>query len=66
MLGYAEPDPAGSRPRSTRCGAIWAGPLLYRYSGEDGLRGGEGAFLCCSFWLADALARTGRATRPPS
>ena len=36
------------------------GPLLSRYSGEDGLRGAEGAFLCCSFWLADALARIGR------
>ena len=36
------------------------GPLLRRYSGEDGLAGAEGAFLCCSFWLADALARIGR------
>ena len=36
------------------------GPLLSRYSGEDGLGGAEGAFLCCSFWLADALARIGR------
>ena len=35
------------------------GPLLARYSGDDGLRGEEGAFLCCSFWLADALARIG-------
>jgi GH15 family glucan-1,4-alpha-glucosidase len=35
------------------------GPLLSRYSGEDGLPGDEGAFLCCSFWLADALARIG-------
>jgi GH15 family glucan-1,4-alpha-glucosidase len=39
---------------------LGSGPLLSRYSGDDGLRGGEGAFLCCSFWLADALARIGR------
>jgi GH15 family glucan-1,4-alpha-glucosidase len=36
------------------------GSLLARYTGEDGLEGGEGAFLCCSFWLVDALARLGR------
>jgi GH15 family glucan-1,4-alpha-glucosidase len=36
------------------------GPFLYRYSGEDGLAGGEGAFLTCSFWLVDALARSGQ------
>ncbi|MEO5724513.1 MAG: glycoside hydrolase family 15 protein, partial [Ilumatobacteraceae bacterium] len=37
------------------------GPLVYRYlPGTDGLAGGEGAFLPCSFWLVQALARTGR------
>jgi GH15 family glucan-1,4-alpha-glucosidase len=36
------------------------GPLLYRYTGDDGLAGGEGAFLCCSFWLVEALAIAGR------
>ena len=33
------------------------GPLLYRYTGAEQK---EGAFLTCSFWLVDALARAGR------
>jgi GH15 family glucan-1,4-alpha-glucosidase len=39
---------------------LGSGPLLYRYTGEDGLEGGEGFFLTCSFWLVEALARCGR------
>jgi GH15 family glucan-1,4-alpha-glucosidase len=40
-----------------------SGPLLYRYPpGRDGLAGTEGAFLPCSFWLVQALAKTGRRT----
>jgi GH15 family glucan-1,4-alpha-glucosidase len=37
------------------------GALVYRYLGDDGLPGREGAFLACSFWLVDAFARQGRA-----
>ncbi len=36
------------------------GPFVYRYVGRDGVPGSEGCFLNCSFWLAGALARTGR------
>jgi GH15 family glucan-1,4-alpha-glucosidase len=63
ILDWAEPG--DERIRSTidavrdRLAAAVA-PLLYRYRGEDGVEGAEGAFLACSFWLADALARTGR------
>jgi len=39
------------------------GPFMKRYSGEDGVGGPEGAFLPCSFWFVEALARCGRRTR---
>jgi GH15 family glucan-1,4-alpha-glucosidase len=62
LFGFV--DPHGARARGTIAvirRELGRGPYLYRYSGQDGLPGGEGAFLTCSFWLVDALARSGQA-----
>jgi GH15 family glucan-1,4-alpha-glucosidase len=61
ILGYHEPR--GERIQGTIAAIereLREGPYVYRYRGEDGLAGEEGAFLTCSFWLVDAYARTGR------
>ena len=34
--------------------------LVYRFPDDDAYDGGEGAFLTCSFWLADVLSMSGR------
>jgi GH15 family glucan-1,4-alpha-glucosidase len=61
LLGYGAEDPGRLAATVTVLRRdLGHGPLIHRYSGEDGLGGAEGAFLCCSFWLADALARIGR------
>jgi GH15 family glucan-1,4-alpha-glucosidase len=36
------------------------GPLVHRYLADDGVPGEDGAFIACSFWLVEALARQGR------
>jgi GH15 family glucan-1,4-alpha-glucosidase len=61
LFGYESPEPGRwTATVSALRRELGRGPLLSRYSGDDGLPGAEGAFLCCSFWLADALARIGR------
>ena len=37
--------------------------LVYRYLADDGLEGEEGAFLLCTFWLAQAQALAGEVER---
>jgi GH15 family glucan-1,4-alpha-glucosidase len=36
------------------------GPFVRRYDGDDGVEGPEGAFLLCSFWLVESLAKSGQ------
>jgi GH15 family glucan-1,4-alpha-glucosidase len=59
-LGFEEP---GSPRLSGTVSAIRAelatGPFVYRYPPSESEAGTEGAFLACSFWLVDALARLG-------
>ena len=52
--------------RSPKEGGLVSDGLVYRYdseTGEDGLKGGEGTFTMCSFWLVEALTRAGRVDR---
>lgn len=65
QVGFLEPDDErflGTLARVRSELEVTEG-LLHRYqpeSSDDGLAGGEHAFLACSFWLADALARCDR------
>ncbi|WNZ27508.1 glycoside hydrolase family 15 protein [Leptolyngbya sp. NK1-12] len=52
--------------RSPRKGGLVSNSLVYRYNTEqspDGLKGHEGTFNMCTFWLVEALARAGRVDR---
>jgi GH15 family glucan-1,4-alpha-glucosidase len=61
LMDYCSPDHprmAGTIDAIRR--ELGHGPFIRRYTGVDGLPGEEGAFLCCSFWLVEALALAGR------
>ena len=62
FLPHSDPRVVGTVDAVRR--ELQHGGFVRRYTiGEDavdGLPGGEGAFLACSFWLADALHATGR------
>jgi GH15 family glucan-1,4-alpha-glucosidase len=64
MLPIVEYAAADRQRLSATIDAIAArlreGDFVYRYRAADGLRGDEGCFLNCSFWMVSALARVGR------
>jgi GH15 family glucan-1,4-alpha-glucosidase len=60
-LGFVDwRDPRMLRTTDAIAATLGGDGLVRRYLADDGLGGGEGAFLACTFWLAECLARQGR------
>jgi len=60
MLGFALQPQELDRTIANVREALEIGGFLARYKGEDGVCGGEGEFLVCSSWLADAQLAAGQ------
>jgi len=64
LVGFLPPrDPRLVGTLEAIRGRLSVGAFVWRYDTEieqDGKAGGEGAFLACSFWLADNLILIGR------
>ncbi|MGH9267136.1 MAG: glycoside hydrolase family 15 protein, partial [Acidimicrobiales bacterium] len=61
LVGFLPADHPSVRATWTRIEKeLTVDGLVYRYLGPDGLPGGEGAFLICSFWLVDNFALSGK------
>ncbi|HEY3042825.1 MAG TPA: glycoside hydrolase family 15 protein [Vicinamibacterales bacterium] len=59
LVGYGRPERINATIDAvTR--ELREGDFVYRYRADDGVPGGEGCFVNCSFWLVSALARVGR------
>ncbi len=55
--------------RSPHAGGLVSNNLVYRYNTaetDDGLSGEEGTFNMCTFWLVEALTRSGQGNTPDS
>jgi GH15 family glucan-1,4-alpha-glucosidase len=64
LVGFTVPtDPMWLSTLDAMDRELVSDSLVYRYNpsaSPDGLRGSEGTFSMCTFWYADALARSGR------
>ena len=61
LMGFLPPtDPRVRGTIEATLRELTTNGWVHRYTGEDGLAGGEGAFLLATFWLVDALARSGK------
>ena len=59
FLHRTDPRVVGTLAAVRRELATTCEELIYRYRTPDGLPGDEGAFVVCSFWVAQVLAMTG-------